>query len=130
MKLQTVSVFVDNQQRAVDFYTDKLGLAVAADVPLGKHRWLTVVDPDQPGGTTQLSLEPKTHPAVVPFTSALAADGIPYLVLGVKDAQAEHDRLAAAGVTFTQPPTQMGPVITAVLDDTVGNLVQLAQYTG
>lgn len=129
MKLQTVSVFVDNQQRAVDFYTDKLGLAVAADVPLGEHRWLTVVDPDQPGGT-QLSLEPKTHPAVVPFTSALAADGIPYLVLGVKDAQAEHDRLAAAGVTFTQPPTQMGPVITAVLDDTVGNLVQLAQYTG
>lgn len=129
MRLQTVSVFVDDQQRAVDFYTGKLGLVVAADVPLGEHRWLTVVDPDQPDGT-QLSLEPNTHPAVVPFTSALAADGIPYLVLGVEDAQATHDRLAAAGVSFTQPPTQMGPVITAVLDDTVGNLLQLAQYTG
>ena len=84
MKLQTVSVFVDDQQRAVDFYTDMLGLAVAADVPLGEHRWLTVVDPDQPDGT-QLSLEPKGHPAVTPSTSALVADGIPYLVLGVQD---------------------------------------------
>ena len=111
MKLQTVSIFVDDQQRALDFYTGRLGFAVAADVPLGEHRWLTVVDPRQPEGT-QLSLEPKAHPAVQPFTSALAADGIPYLVLGVDDVAAEHERLQAAGVVFTQPPVSMGPVIT------------------
>ncbi|GAB3452271.1 VOC family protein [Kineococcus endophyticus] len=129
MRLQTVSIFVDDQQRAVDFYTGPLGFTVAADVPLGEHRWLTVVDPQKPDGT-QLCLEPKAHPAVPPFTSALAADGIPYLVLGVDDVAAEHERLQAAGVVFTQPPLEMGPVITAVLDDTVGNLVQLAQFTG
>ncbi len=127
MKLQTVSVFVDDQQRAVEFYTERLGFAVAADVPLGEHRWLTVVDPELPGGT-QLSLEPKGHPAVGPFTEALAADGIPFLQLGVDDVQAEYERLVGLGVTFTQPPTARGPVIVAVLDDGCGNLLQLAQF--
>jgi len=126
MKLQTVSVFVDDQQRALDFYTGVLGLELAADVPLGEYRWLTVVSPGAPDGT-QLSLEPKDHPAVAPFTEAIVADGIPYLVLGVDDLEAEHARLVAAGVTFTQPPTDVGPVLIAVLDDTVGNLLQLAQ---
>jgi catechol 2,3-dioxygenase-like lactoylglutathione lyase family enzyme len=126
MKLQTVSVFVDDQQRALDFYTGVLGLELAADVPLGEFRWLTVVSPGSPDGT-QLSLEPKAHPAVPPFTDALAADGIPFLVLGVDDVEAEHARLSAAGVVFPQPPTDVGPVIIAVLDDTVGNLLQLAQ---
>jgi catechol 2,3-dioxygenase-like lactoylglutathione lyase family enzyme len=126
MRLQTVSVFVDDQQRALEFYTGALGFTVAADVPLGEHRWLTVVPAEAPGGT-QLSLEPKAHPAVLPFTEALAADGIPFLQLGVDDVQAEHERLTAAGVVFTQPPTPMGPVITAVLDDTCGNLLQLVQ---
>jgi catechol 2,3-dioxygenase-like lactoylglutathione lyase family enzyme len=129
MKLQTVSIFVDDQQRAVDFYTSRLGFTVAADVPLGDYRWLTVVDPERPDGT-QLSLEPKDHPAVAPFTAALASDGIPYLVVGVDDVQAEYDRLTALGETFTQPPTDVGPVIIAVLDDTCGNLLQLAQFTG
>jgi len=129
MRLQTVSVFVDDQQRALDFYTSRLGFAVADDVPLGEHRWLTVVDPDRPDGT-RLLLEPKAHPAVAPFTDALMADGIPYLVLGVDDVQAEYDRLVAMGETFTQPPTAMGPVIIAVLDDTCGNLLQLAQFVG
>ncbi|GAA2238624.1 VOC family protein [Herbiconiux moechotypicola] len=129
MRLQTVSIFVDDQQRALDFYTGRLGFVVAADVPLGEHRWLTVVDPAHPEGT-QLSLEPKGHPAVVPFTEALAADGIPFLVLGVDDVQAEYERLLALGETFTQPPTTMGPVIVAVLDDTCGNLLQLAQWVG
>lgn len=129
MKLQTVSIFVDDQQRAVDFYTARLGFVVAADVPMGEHRWLTVVDPDRPDGT-QLSLEPKGHPATAPFTDALAADGIPFCVLGVDDVRAEYDRLVELGESFTQPPTDLGPVIVAVLDDTCGNLLQLAQFTG
>jgi catechol 2,3-dioxygenase-like lactoylglutathione lyase family enzyme len=129
MKLQTVSIFVDDQQRAVDFYTSRLGFTIAADVPLGEYRWLTIVDPERPDGT-QLSLEPKGHPAVAPFTAALVSDGIPYLVVGVDDVQAEYDRLIALGETFTQPPTDVGPVIIAVLDDTCGNLLQLAQFTG
>ena len=126
MKLQTVSIFVDDQQRAVDFYTDRLGFEVTADVPLGEHRWLTVRLGDGPDAT-DVSLEPKAHPAVAPFTDALAADGIPYCALGVDDLQAEYERLVGLGVTFTQPPTDLGPVITAVLDDTCGNLLQLAQ---
>lgn len=129
MKLQTVSIFVDDQQRAVDFYTNRLGFRVTADIPMGEHRWLTVVDPDRPDGT-QISLEPKDHPAVGPFTDAIVGDGIPFCVLGVDDVQAEYDRLVALGETFTQPPTPMGPVIVAVLDDTCGNLLQLAQWVG
>ncbi|MBM9469177.1 VOC family protein [Nakamurella leprariae] len=129
MKLQTVSIFVDDQQRAADFYTLTLGFAIAADVPMGEHRWLTVVEAGRPDGT-QISLEPKGHPAVRPFTDALLADGIPVCVFGVDDVQAEYERLVGLGVTFTQPPTPMGPVTVAVLDDTCGNLVQLAQFHG
>ncbi|GAA2752221.1 VOC family protein [Amnibacterium kyonggiense] len=124
--MQTVSVFVDDQQRALEFYTGTLGFVLAADVPLGEFRWLTVVSPEAPDGV-QLSLEPKNHPAVPAFTAAIAGDGIPFLQLGVGDVRAEHDRLVARGVRFTMPPTDMGPVIIAVLDDTVGNLLQLAQ---
>jgi catechol 2,3-dioxygenase-like lactoylglutathione lyase family enzyme len=102
-----VSVFVDDQQRALEFSTGVLGFDVAADVPLGEHRWLTVVDPGAPDGT-QLLLEPKNHPAVPPFTAAIAADGIPFLQLGVDDIEAEHARLEAAGVAFTVPPTRWG----------------------
>ena len=127
MKLQTVSIFVNDQQRAVDFYTTRLGFEVRADVPMGQHRWLTVVDPDRPDGT-QISLEPKGHPAVAPFTDALIADGIPFCMLGVDDVQAEYDRMLGLGVAFTQPPTDVGPVIIAELDDTCGNLLQLAQF--
>lgn len=126
MRLRTVSVFVDDQDRALAFYTGPLGFRVAADVPLGEFRWLTVVSSDSPDAT-QLSLEPKAHPAVPPFTAALVADGIPFLQLGVDDLGAEHARLVAAGVTFTMPPTELGPVAVAVLDDTVGNLIQLVQ---
>lgn len=126
MRLQTVSVIVDDQQRALEFYTGPLGFVLVADVPLGEFRWLTVQSPEQPAGT-QLSLEPKNHPAVPPFTTAIAGDGIPFLQLGSDDVHADHDRLVAAGVRFVMPPTEMGPVIVAVLDDTVGNLLQLAQ---
>ncbi|MFS0868054.1 VOC family protein [Microbacterium sp. 179-B 1A2 NHS] len=127
MKIQAVSVFVDDQQRALEFYSEKLGFAVAADIPMGEHRWLTVMDPDAPTGT-QLSLEPKDHPAVPPFTEALVADGIPFCSFAVDDVHAEYERLTAAGVTFTQAPLAQGPVTTAVLDDTVGNLIQLASF--
>ena len=100
-------------------------LIVAIDVRLSRTS-LMLAD----FGGTQISLEPKGHPAVAPFTDALASDGIPFCVLGVADVQAEYERLTALGVTFTQPPTDMGPVIVAVLDDTVGNLLQLAQLVG
>jgi catechol 2,3-dioxygenase-like lactoylglutathione lyase family enzyme len=129
MKLQTFSIFVDDQQRAADFYTQTLGFAVAADIPLGEYRWLTIVDPHDPDGT-QVLLEPTGHPAVPPFREALTADGIPWCTFGVDDIQAEFERLSAAGVTFSQPPTAAGPVTVAVIDDTCGNLIQLAQYTG
>lgn len=127
MKIQTVSVFVDDQQRALEFYTEKLGFAVAADVPMGEFRWLTVVDSAAPEGT-QLSLEPKAHPAVPPFADALLEDGIPFFVLGVDDVQAEYERLQGLGVEFTQAPIDHGPVTTAVLSDTVGNLLQIAAF--
>ena len=127
MKLQTVSIFVDDQQKALDFYSGTLGFEVTADVPLGEHRWLTV-RLGSSAEATEVSLEPKARPAVSPFTDALVADGIPYCVLGVDDINAEHERLVALGVTFTQPPTDLGPVVVAVFDDTCGNLLQLAQY--
>jgi catechol 2,3-dioxygenase-like lactoylglutathione lyase family enzyme len=129
MKLQTVSIFVDDQQRALDFYVDALGFVVAADIPIGDHRWLTVVDPARPDAT-QISLEPKGHPAAAIYADALIDDGIPWFVLGVDDVAAEYERLVAHGVTFTQPPTPLGPVTVAVLDDTVGNLLQIAQFHG
>lgn len=129
MKIQTVSVFVDDQQRALEFYTEKLGFAVAADVSMGEFRWLTVGDPASPEGT-QLSLEPKAHPAVPPFTDALLEDGVPFFVLGVDDVQAEYERLQGLGVEFTQAPIDHGPVTTAVFSDTVGNLLQIAAVKG
>jgi catechol 2,3-dioxygenase-like lactoylglutathione lyase family enzyme len=129
MRLQTVSVFVDDQQRALDFYTGLLGFEVADDVPVGEHRWLTVVSPGARGGT-RLLLEPNDNPIVPPFTAALVEQGIPFLQLGVDDLEAEHERLTAAGVRFTLPPTPAGPVVVAVLDDTVGNLLQLVQAVG
>ena len=87
---------------------------------------MTVVSPDDPDGT-EVVLEPDSHPAVGPFKEALMRDGIPATCFGVEDVRAEYERLRAVGVVFTQPPTAMGPVTTAVLDDTCGNLIQLAQ---
>jgi hypothetical protein len=104
-----------------------LGFVKKNDIPLGQYRWLTVVAPDEPNGV-ELLLEPDAHPAVGPYRSALVHDGIPLAQFGVGDVRAEYARLTAAGVHFTQPPVDMGTVITAVLDDTCGNLIQLAQY--
>ncbi|WP_231443959.1 VOC family protein [Brevibacterium zhoupengii] len=125
MKAQWISILVDDQARALKFYTDRLGFIPKVDVPVGDDfRWLTVVSPEAPDGV-EIVLEPKGHPAANDFTSALKADGIPLNQFAVEDVQAEYDRLSTLGVTFTQKPTTMGPVTTAVLDDTVGNLIQL-----
>jgi catechol 2,3-dioxygenase-like lactoylglutathione lyase family enzyme len=126
MKISVASILVDDQDKALGFYTDILGFVKKADVPLGEHRWLTVVSPDDPEGT-ELVLEPDSHPAARPFKEALLGDGIPFTSFAVDDVGAEFQRLQGLGVRFTQPPTDMGPVATAVLDDTCGNLIQIAQ---
>jgi catechol 2,3-dioxygenase-like lactoylglutathione lyase family enzyme len=125
MRINLASVFVDDQVKALAFYTDVLGFEKKTDLPAGEARWLTVVSPEDPDGV-ELVLEPDGHPAVGPFKRALLADGIPFTSFAVTDVVAEHARLAAAGVEFTQPPTAMGPVTTAVFDDTCGNLIQIA----
>ena len=125
MRINLASVLVDDQEKALRFYTEVLGFVKKTEVPMGEHRWLTVVSPQDPDGV-ELVLEPDEHPAVKPFKSALVADGIPFTSFAVDDVQAEYERLRALGVVFTQEPASMGPVTTAVLDDTCGNLIQIA----
>ena len=130
MRIHLNSVFVDSQVKALDFYTNVLGFVKKHDIPLGEpvdeHRWLTVVSPEDPEGT-ELVLEPSGHPAVGPYKEALVQDGIPATAFAVDDVRAEYERLRKLGVRFTQEPLEMGPVTTAVLDDTCGNLIQLQQ---
>jgi len=125
IRVNLASVFVDDQEKALAFYTEVLGFEKKTEIPLGEHRWLTVVSPADPDGV-ELVLEPAGHPAVGPFRQALVADGIPFTSFAVDDVRAEFDRLRTLGVEFTQPPVEMGGVTTAVLDDTCGNLIQLA----
>ncbi|HUP99236.1 MAG TPA: VOC family protein [Aeromicrobium sp.] len=126
MKIGLTSVLVDDQDKALAFYTEVLGFVKKTEIPMGEHRWLTVVSPQEPDGV-ELVLEPDAHPAAKPFKDALAADGIPYTAFFVDDIQKEHARLAAHGVRFTQEPANLGSVTTAVLDDTCGNLIQIMQ---
>ena len=125
MRINLTSVPVDDQEKALRFYTDVLGFEKKTEIPLGEHRWLTVVSPDAPDGV-ELVLEPDEHPAVKPFKAALVEDGIPFTSFGVDDVRQEYERLRGLGVRFTQEPATMGPVTTAVLDDTCGNLIQIA----
>jgi catechol 2,3-dioxygenase-like lactoylglutathione lyase family enzyme len=125
MRITVTSVFVDDQAKALAFYTDVLGFLKKTDVPAGEHRWLTVVSPEVPDGV-ELLLEPNAHPAAQAYQQAIVADGIPATSFAVDDVQAEFERLSAKGVAFVQPPTPMGPVTTAVFDDTCGNLIQIA----
>jgi catechol 2,3-dioxygenase-like lactoylglutathione lyase family enzyme len=126
IRITTTSVLVDDQDKALDFYTRVLGFAPGVDVPIGDgNRWLTVVSPADPDGT-QLLLEPDQHPAAKAFKAALVADGIPLTSFGVDDVAAEYERLTALGVRFLGEPTSMGQVTFAVLDDTCGNLIQIA----
>ena len=129
MKIHLTSVLVDDQEKALRFYTETLGFQKKHDIPLGEHRWLTVVSPDDPDGT-ELLLEPDGHPAAKPFKEALVSDGIPFTSFAVDDVNAEYDRLLAHGVQFTQQPVELPTVTTAVLDDTCGNLIQIAAQTG
>lgn len=128
IRINVTSVLVDDQAKALAFYTEKLGFVVKHDVPTGGHRWLTVVSPADPDGV-ELLLEPGAHPAVDPFKKALVADGIPFTSFAVDDVHAEVERLKGLGVEFTQDATDLGPVVTAVLDDTCGNLIQIAAMT-
>jgi catechol 2,3-dioxygenase-like lactoylglutathione lyase family enzyme len=125
MRITMTSVLVDDQDKALAFYTEVLGFRKKTDIPLGEHRWLTVVSPDALDGV-ELVLEPDEHPAAKPFKAALVEDGIPFTSFGVDDVEQEYERLRGLGVHFTQEPTAMGPVTTAVLDDTCGNLIQIA----
>ena len=126
MRINLAGVFVDDQQKALRFYTETLGFRLKHNIPLGKHAWITVVSEDSPEGT-ELVLEPAEHPAVGPFRKALVEDGIPYASFSVDNVEDEHDRLVAKGVRFVRPPRDLGTVIAAVFDDTCGNLIQIME---
>ncbi|WP_336081857.1 VOC family protein [Nocardia sp. SSK8] len=124
MRIGVTSVFVDDQDRALEFYVDVLGFQLKDKVPLGEYYWLTLVSPADVEGT-QLLLEPDQHPAAKAYKKALSADGIPVIAFSVDDVETEYRRLQERGVVFTQAPLVSGPVVTAVCDDTCGNLLQL-----
>ena len=127
MKIHLAGVFVDDQTKALRFYTEVLGFVKKTDIPMGEARWLTLVSPKDPDGT-ELLLEPDWgHPAAKPFKQALVEDGMPFTSFAVDDLQNEFTRLKGLGVRFTQEPVNLGPVSTAVFDDTCGNLIQIAQ---
>jgi catechol 2,3-dioxygenase-like lactoylglutathione lyase family enzyme len=125
MRINVTSVLVDDQDKALRFYTDVLGFVKKTEIPLGEARWLTVVAPEEPDGT-ELLLEPDGHRAVKPFKQALVEDGIPFTSFAVDDVVEEFERLRDLGVKFAQEPVERGPVTTAVFDDTCGNLIQIA----
>jgi catechol 2,3-dioxygenase-like lactoylglutathione lyase family enzyme len=126
MRINLASVYVDDHAKALHFYTEVLGFDKKEDFPVGAYRWITVGTPGEENGT-QLVLEPDAHPAVKPFKDALVNDGIPFTSFAVSDVQSEYERLRDLGVRFTQPPTDLGPATTAVLADTCGNLIAIAQ---
>ncbi len=126
MKIKLNSVFVEDQDKALKFYTEVLGFVKKTEIPLGEFKWLTVVSPEEPDGT-ELVLEPNSNPAAKAFQSALVKQGIPLTAFAVEDVQKEYERMKKLGVEFTMEPTQTGPTTIAVFDDTCGNLIQLYQ---
>ncbi len=126
MNIIVNSIFVTDQAKALSFYTEKLGFVKKEDVPLGKHRWLTLVSPDEQGGT-ELLLEPDEHPAAKDYQKRIFAEGIPATMFGVANIHEEYKQLLEKGIEFTMTPTKMGAVTIAVLDDTCGNLIQIIQ---
>lgn len=126
MKIRLSSVYVDELDKALKFYTEVLGLVKKTDIPAGKYRWLTVVSPEEPDGT-ELLLEPSDNPATKTFKKALFEQGIPLTQFAVEDIQKEYERMKKLGVNFTMETTKMGPVTVAVFDDTCGNLIQIVQ---
>ncbi len=126
MRIILTGVFVDDQDKALKFYTETLGFVLKHDVPAGEYRWITVVSLDDPDGT-ELLLEPNENPVAQTYQKGIFDQGIPANSFGVTDIHAEHERLKALGVSFTMEPTEMGPVTIAVFDDTCGNLIQIMQ---
>lgn len=126
MRIKLTSVFVSDQEKALQFYTGVLGFAKKTDIPTGKDRWLTVVSPEGPGDV-ELLLEPMGFDPARTYQKALFDAGIPLTSFGVDDIEKEHARLEKLGVRFKTKPTKMGPVTLAVLDDTCGNLIQIVQ---
>ena len=126
MRIAITSVLVEDQDTALSFYTEVLGFVKKRDLPAGEFRWLTVVSAEAPDGV-ELLLEPNANPAGKQYKQALLAQGIPAATFAVDDIRAEFDRMTAAGVVFTMPPTQTAGAALAVFDDTCGNLIQLFQ---
>ncbi|WP_338452706.1 VOC family protein [Niallia oryzisoli] len=126
MKIVVTSLFVQDQDKALEFYSEKLGFVKKHDVPTGEFRWITLVSPDDQGGT-ELLLEPNAHPAAKEYQNKIFAEGIPATMFGVADIHQEYERLLEKGVKFTMEPTKMGDVTIAVFDDTCGNLIQIIQ---
>lgn len=126
MRIDLTSVMVDDQAKALEFYTKVLGFVKKLDLPMGKDRWLTVTSPEAPNGT-QLLLEPMGFAPAKPYQRALFDAGIPATSFGVDDVQREYERMTALGVVFRSKPTAAGPVVTAVFEDTCGNLIQMHQ---
>lgn len=125
MKITVTSLFVQDQDKALTFYSEILGFVIKHDVPAGEYRWITLVSPEDQEGT-ELLLEPNNHPAAKEYQSKIFADGIPATMFGVADVHKEYERLMKLGVKFTMEPTNAGPVTIAVFDDTCGNLIQIA----
>ncbi|KYF82281.1 glyoxalase [Sorangium cellulosum] len=126
MRIKLNSIMVEDQDRALTFYTEVLGFKKKHDIPLGEYRWITVVSPEGPDDV-ELVLEPNANPASKTYQQALFAQGIPLTAFEVEDLKAEFARLKERQVAFTKEPTPMGPVMIAVLSDTCGNLIQLYQ---
>ncbi|WP_028552761.1 VOC family protein [Paenibacillus sp. UNC451MF] len=129
MKIHLTSVFVDDQEKALKFYTEVLGFVKKMDMPAGEFRWLTVVSPEGPEGPEdiQLLLEPNNNPTAQTYQKAIFEQGIAATSFAVEDIHKEYERLKKLGVVFTMEPTAMGPVTVAVFNDTCGNLIQLGQ---
>jgi predicted enzyme related to lactoylglutathione lyase len=126
MRIKLNSIFVDNQDKALNFYTKVLGFKKSKEIPVGEFKWLTVVSPEGPADI-ELSLEPNANPAAKEFQEAIFKQGIPISAFEVDDLRAEYDRLKSLGVIFTMQPTDHGPVMIAIFSDTCGNLIQLYQ---
>ena len=128
MRIKWTKLYVDDQEKALKFYTDKLGFQKKTDFSQGNYRWLTVASPEDPEGV-ELVLESNTNPAGKAYQEAVRGQSQPAAQFLVKDVKAEHDRLAAKDVKFTTPVTSVTGSIIAMLDDTCGNLIQLTQLT-
>ena len=126
MKVIVTSIFVEDQDKALQFYSETLGFVKKHDVPAGEFRWITLVSPEDQKGT-EIVLEPNNNPIAKDYQNRLFEEGIPVTMFGVEDIQKEYERLLQLGVKFTMKPTKMGEISIAVFDDTCGNLIQIIQ---